>query len=260
MALKVLIVDDDERERIVLRYIIEQIDDTKIIGEASNGMEGVLLAKAKKPDLVFLDIFMPELNGIEAATRLREFAAPPLFAFITLHPEKAVEAFDIGALDYIVKPMEPGRIKETIARAKKWQAHDNYLEQRVQEKMREKLSRLMGSLRSEAGQERLPIKERSKIILINQDDIIYAESQGKKVTIATETEEYSTTYTLSELEERLDATKFFRVHQAFIVNLNRVSEITVGGEGTYLITLDHARKQVIMSRARAKIFRQKLGI
>lgn len=77
MAIKVLIIDDDERERIVLRYIIEQMDDVKIIGEATNGIEGVMLAKEKKPDLVLLDIFMPELNGIETARRLRELPHPP---------------------------------------------------------------------------------------------------------------------------------------------------------------------------------------
>lgn len=261
MALRVLIVDDDERERIVLRYIIEQMEDVQIIGEASNGIEGVMIAKDKKPDLIFFDIFMAELNGIEAAKRIKEMPDPPLFAFITLHPERAVDAFDIGALDYIVKPMEPGRIYRTVDRAKKWLAHEQYLEHRVEEKLREKINRTMKILRREGlDYDRLPIKERGKITLINQEEIIYAESQGKKVILYTEGEEYATSYTLSELEERLDSNQFFRVHQAFIVNLDRIKEINVFGEGSYVITLDHSKKQIVMSRSRAKILRQKLGL
>ncbi|MGE5416221.1 MAG: LytR/AlgR family response regulator transcription factor [Acidobacteriota bacterium] len=261
MSLRILIVDDDERERIVLRYILEQVEDVKIIAEASNGMEGVLLAKEKKPDLVFLDIYMPELSGMDTARRLREFAEPPLFAFVTLRPEHAVEAFELGALDYIVKPLEPGRIKETIERAKKRLTHEKYLNSRVEEMLRGRIDTLLKSLpKDDIIYGKLPIKERGKTTLINQDDIIYCESQGKKVFLYTDNEDYGTSYTLSELEERLDGTKFFRVHQAFIVNLNRVREIVAFGEGSYLINLDKTKKQIILSRSRAKVLRHKLGI
>jgi two-component system response regulator LytT len=261
LALKILIIDDDERERIVLRYLIEQLDDVKIIGEASNGVEGMLMAKEKKPDLVFLDIFMPEMNGVETARHLSEVLDNPLFVFVTLHSEFAVEAFEVGALDYIVKPFEPNRIKETLERAKKQLAHDKYINARVEEKLRERIEILLRSINKDGVFfDKLPIKERAKITLINQDDIIFAESQGKKVIIYTDTEEYGTSFTLNELELRLDSTRFFRVHQAFIVNLNRVKEIVAFGEGSYMINLDNAKKQIILSRSRAKMLRHRFGV
>lgn len=261
MALKILIVDDDERERIVLRYIIEQMEDVKIIGEASNGVEGVLLAREKKPDLVFLDIFMPDMDGMDTARQLKEFQDPPMFVFVTLHNEKAVEAFELDALDYIVKPLEPTRIKETIDRANKWLANEKYLNARVEEKLRERINRLLKSVSNvDVSFRKLPIKERGRVILINQSDILYAESQGKKVFIYTDDNEYATAYTLNELEERLDSTRFFRVHQAFIVNLDRVKEISAYSEGSYLLQIEGSKKQILLSRARAKMLRHKLGI
>ena len=261
MAIKILIIDDDERERIVLRYIIEQMEDVKIIGEASNGIEGVMLAKDKKPDLVLLDIFMPELDGMETARRLRELPNPPLFVFVTLHAEKAVEAFDVGALDYIVKPIEPGRIRETIERANRRLAHEKFVSAKVEEKLRERINLMLRSMRREdITYTKLPIKERGRILLLNQEDIVYAESRQKKVFVYTDEAEYATTYTLNELENRLDSTRFFRVHQAFIVNLNRAKEILPFGEGTYLINLEEFDKQIILSRTRARVLKNKLGI
>lgn len=261
MALKILIVDDDERERIVLRYIIEQMEDVSIIGEASNGVEGVLLAREKKPDLVFLDIFMPEMDGLETARMLKELPEPPRFVFVTLHNEKAVEAFELDALDYIVKPLEPNRIKETIERANKWLANDKYVNARVEEKLRERIKKLLKMVENkDLTYYKLPIRERGRILLINQEDILYAESQGKKVFVFTAEADHATAYTLNELEERLDSTKFFRVHQAFIVNLDKVKEISAYGEGTYLMHIEGSKKQILLSRAKSKVLRNKLGI
>lgn len=259
--LRVITVDDDERERIVLRYILEQMDDVKIIGEANNGLEAVLLIKSKKPDLVFLDVNMPELSGLETAERVGELSDPPLIVFVTQHPDFAVQAFELDALDYIVKPVTPSRLQETISRAKKRLVHEKLVEDRVEERLKERIDQFIKRLRrEEILYDKIPIRERGKITLINQDDIIFAESQGKKVFIYTDSEEYPTNYTLNELESRLDRNMFFRAHQAFIVNLNRIKEIESFGEGSYLINLENSRKQIMLSRARAKVLRKKLGL
>lgn len=260
MNLRVITVDDDERERIVLRYVLEQIDDVKIINEANNGLEAVLLIKEKKPDLVFLDVNMPELSGLETAQRIKELSNPPLVVFVTMHPDFAVQAFELDALDYIVKPIEYQRLQETIDRAKKRLVHDKLIEAQVEEKLKERIDIFVKRLRKEeVFFDKLPIRERGKITIISQEDIIFAESQGKKVFIYTDKAEYPTNYTLSELEDRLNRNTFFRVHQAFIVNLNRVKEIEAFGEGSYLINLDRSKKQIMLSRARAKVLRKKLG-
>jgi two-component system response regulator LytT len=118
MPVKVLIVDDDERERIVLRYVLEQIKDVEIVGEAVHGLEALLLCQEKKVDLVFLDITMPEMGGFETAAKLKTLKETPLFVFITVRKDMAVHAYELGALDYIVKPIEQSRIEKTIFRTK----------------------------------------------------------------------------------------------------------------------------------------------
>lgn len=259
--LRVITVDDDERERIVLRYILEQIEDVKIIGEANNGLEAVLLIKDKKPELVFLDVNMPELSGLETAQRIGELNHPPLIVFVTQHPDFAVEAFALDALDYIVKPIQPDRLQETVNRAQKRLVHDKLIENLVEDKLKERIDLFIKKLRrEEMWLDKLPIRERGKITIINQEDVIFAESQGKKVFIHTDKQAYPTNYTLNELENRLDRNSFLRVHQAFIVNLNRIKEIESFGEGSYLINLDRSKKQIMLSRARAKVLRKKLGL
>lgn len=261
MSVRTLIVDDNERERIVLRYLLEQINDVEIVAEAVNGLEAVLLCQEKKIDLAFLDISMSEMNGFEAANKLKEIKNTPLFAFVTIKRDMAVDAFEIGAIDYIVKPIEQHRIEQTIIRAKERIAHKDYIDELVRDKLKDRIDFLLERYKSmETYSKKLPVREKGKITLLNPDDIVYCESQGKKVYISTSSDGYLSNYTLNELENRLDDSYFFRAHQAFIVNLNYVKEIINFGEGSYLLNLANARKNIILSRARAKSLRNKLGI
>jgi len=259
--IKIIIVDDDERERIVLRYVLEQIKDVCIVGEAINGLEALLLCQEKKVDLVFLDINMSEMGGFETAHKLNALKNPPLFAFVTVKKDMAVEAYEIGALDYVVKPIEQSRIEMTINRAKKMLAHEDYINRMVREQLKERLDHILDKyLKEEIQPNKLPIREKGKITLINPEEIIYCESQGKKVYICTENAGYLSNYTLNELEARLDMGIFFRAHQAFIVNLNYIKEIVNFGEGSYLLNINEAHKNIILSRSRAKHLKNKLGI
>ena len=261
MSVRVLIVDDDERERIVVRYVLEQINDVEIIGEAVHGLEALLLCQYKKIDLVFLDISMPEMGGLETAYKLQALKDPPLFVFVTAKKDMAVEAFDLGAIDYIVKPVGQTRIEKTINRAKWHIAHRDVVEQLVRQKMKERIDFMLERYKNyEYYSNKLPVREKGKITLLNQNDIIFCESQGKKVFISTPNEGYLSNYTLTELESRLDLNIFFRAHQAFIVNLNYIQEIMNFGEGSYLLRLKDADKNIILSRSKAKSLRQKLGI
>lgn len=259
--IKVLIVDDDQRERIVLRYVLEQFNDIEIAGEAVHGLEALLFCQEKKIDLVFLDIGMPEMGGLETASRFMTLKEPPLFAFVTAKREMAVEAYELGALDYIVKPIEQNRLRKTIERAKYQIAHKDIIDQLVRNRLKERIDFMLERYKShEIYANKLPIREKGKITLVPQEDIIYCESQGKKVLICTRNETYSSSYTLGELETRLDDVHFFRAHQAFIVNLNYIKEIINFGEGSYVLKLEGCSKNIILSRSRAKILRQKMGI
>lgn len=261
MSVRALIVEDDERERIVLRYVLENIKDVVIVGEAVNGLEALLLCQEKKVDLVLLDISMSEMDGFETAHKLKQLKTPPLFAFVTMKKEMAVEAYELGALDYIVKPIEQQRIEKTIQRTKMQIAHRNYINEIVMNRLKERIEFIMDRYRNqELYASKLPVREKGKIVLLKPEDIIYCESQGKKVYICTSEIGYLSNYTLNELEHRLDNTYFFRAHQAFIVNLNYVKEIINFGEGSYLLNLEFAQKNIILSRSRAKSLKEKLGI
>jgi len=261
MSVRLLIVDDDERERIVLRYVLEQIKDVTIVGEAAHGLEALLLCQEKKVDLVFLDITMPEMGGLETAHKLKQLKDLPLFAFITVKKDMAVKAYELGALDYIVKPIEQSRIEHTIERAKQQIAHQDIIEEMVKSKLKERIDLILESYRDyEIYSNKLPVREKGKVSLLNQEDIIFCESQGKKVYIYTCDGGYPSNYTLNELENRLRSSNFFRAHQAFIVNINFIKEIINFGEGSYLLHLENCAKDIILSRSKAKLLRQKLGI
>ncbi|MDI9468386.1 MAG: LytR/AlgR family response regulator transcription factor [Syntrophomonadaceae bacterium] len=262
MPVRIIIVDDDERERIVLRYIAEQIKDVSIVGEAVHGLEALLLCQEKKVDLVLLDIAMPEMGGLETARKLMDMKEPPLFTFITARREMAVDAYELGALDFIVKPVEQQRLEKTIERAKQRIAHRAYIEEIVRERLKERIDFMLERYKNyEVFSNKLPVREKGKITLLNQDDIVFCESQGKKVLICTrDGTDYLSNYTLNELEGRLDSSVFFRAHQAFIVNLNYIKEIVNFGEGSYILHLNNGHKNIILSRSRAKQLRQKMGI
>lgn len=261
VSVRLLIVDDDERERIVLRYVLEQIKDIEIVGEAVHGLEALMLCQEKKVDLVFLDITMPEMGGLETAHKLKQLKDAPLFAFVTVKKDMAVEAFELGALDYIVKPIEQNRIEQTIERARQHIGDWETIEEMVKNKLKERIDFILERYRNyELYSDKLPVREKGKISLLNQDDIVFCESQGKKVYICTYNEGFLSNYTLNELEKRLNSINFFRVHQAYIVNLNYIKEILNSGEGSYVLHLEKCDKDIILSRSKAKLLRQKLGI
>ncbi len=261
MPVRALIVDDDNKERIVLRYLLEQLKDVKIVGEAVHGLEALMLCQEKKVDIVFLDITMPEMDGLETAAKLMEMKAPPLIAFVTAQTGMAVNAFELGALDYIVKPIEQSRIEKTIRKVKERIAHQDYLEDLVQQRLKSRIDYIMEKYtENEVLFKRLPIREKGKITLIKHEDIIVCESQGKKVYICTRKGGYLTNYTLNQLEKSLDDACFFRAHQAYLVNLNYIQEIRNFGEGSYILRLDASEREITLSRSKLRLLREKMGI
>ncbi len=261
MTVKALIVDDDHKERIVLRYLLEQLKDVKIVGEAVHGLEALMLCQEKKVDIVFLDITMPEMDGLETAVKLMEMKEPPWIAFVTVQTGMAVNAFELGILDYIVKPIEKSRIEKTINKVKERIAHQDYIEEIVQQRLKNRIEYIMARYKEDQVLfKRLPIREKGKITLVKHDDIIVCESQGKKVFICTRKEGYLTNYTLNQLENRLDDAYFFRAHQAYLVNMNFIEEIKNFGEGSYILRLNVCNRDITLSRAKLRLLREKMGI
>ncbi|MGE5380515.1 MAG: LytR/AlgR family response regulator transcription factor [Methylocystaceae bacterium] len=259
--MKVMVVDDDDRERIVLRYMLEQNPNVVIVGEAKNGTDALILAREKSPELIFLDILMPGMSGLDVAQQLKTWPSPPLFAFVTGQRDYAVEAFELGALDYIKKPLTPGRVEETLHRAQYWLEQERLIDELTEVKIKERIERFLKRLRQDDVYfDRLPVRDRNRVILLDQDDIICVASDKKKVAIVTTSGQYQAGYTLSELENRLDKGRFLRVHQAYIVNLNYIKHIETRGDGSYIIRLNCSDREIVLSRSRVRLLRKRLGI
>ena len=261
MPVRALIVDDDNKERIILRYLLEQCRDLKVVGEAVHGLEALMLCQEKKVDIVFLDITMPEMDGLETAVKLMDMKEPPAIAFVTVQTGMAVTAFEMGALDYIVKPIDQSRIEKTISRVKMRIAHQDYIEDLVRQRLRNRMDTILDRYNDEEVLlKRLPIREKGKMTLIKPEDIIVCESQGKKVFLCTRKGGFLTNFTLNQLEKRLSDTYFFRAHQAYLVNLNYVEEIRNFGEGSYIIRLEACDRDITLSRSKLRLLRDKMGI
>ncbi len=261
MPVRALIVDDDHKERIVLRYLLEQGKDVKIVGEAVNGLEALIICQEKKVDIVFLDITMPEMDGLQTAAKLMDMKEPPAIAFVSVQTKMAVTAFELGALDYIVKPIEQSRLEKTIDKVKARIAHQDYIEDLVKQRLRNRIDHILARYNEEEVlQKRLPIREKGKMTLIKPEDIMVCESQGKKVFICTRKGGFLTNFTLNQLEKRLSDTYFFRVHQAYLVNLNYIDEIRNFGEGSYIIRLEACDRDITLSRSKLRLLRDRMGI
>lgn len=261
MPLRILIVNPDEREQIILRYLLEQIKGVEILASLMHGLEALMFCQEKKVDLIFMDIPAAPGEEMELIAKIRNLKQAPLLVMISAEKEVAAAAYDQGALDFILKPIERSRIETSIQRAQNQLVHREYIEEMVRERLKERIDLMLQQYQNyEQSSQRLPVREKGKISLLNSGEIIYCESQGKKVYICTIKKGYNSNYTLNELETRLDKSVFFRAHQAFIVNLNYVKEIVNFGEGSYILHLDACDKNIILSRSRAKNLRQKLGL
>jgi two-component system LytT family response regulator len=245
MTLRVLIVDDESPARERLRRLLEEVPDVEIIAEAQNGIQAIEMIEEQSPDLVFLDIQMPGLDGFGVVEALNQ---PPPVIFVTAYDEYAIRAFEVNALDYLLKPFSKERLVQAIGRAR--------------EDMRE--SRLfqgkLGSLlMSFAGQgrylARLAVWHGGNIHLLEVDDIDWIGIEGSQSIVHVGEEVYPVRRTLAELGARLDPERFFRAHRSAIVNLDRVSEIIPWFKGSHKLRLSSGA-EVELSRARARDLRR----
>ena len=201
--LKILIVDDEVPARDELRYLLSFIPDIDIVGEAENAAVAIELANKLQPDVIFLDISMRDVDGLEAAVIIRKIAAHSMIVFATAYDEYAVKAFEIGAVDYILKPFEPERITQTIERLKNYR-------QKEWEAAAERIDAVLDVTKIKV--QKLPVEKAGKIMLLNYSDIIYAYAKSGDVMIVTAGEKLNYSGTLSELEERFKQTHMLRVH------------------------------------------------
>ena len=221
---KVLIADDDQGMRMILKKMIDKQEGFELVGEAENGQEALQLSEALRPHVVFLDVEMPLLDGLECAKRIMDINPKTFIIFATGHSEYMPEAFDIYAFDYLVKPFKLDRINQTLTRIKELQHQSD-------------LHSIKQIIKHEKGLDKLVIRNKEGISFIDMEDIILIQREDRSTAVYTIREKYITSEGLSELEERLDKTVFFRSHKSYIINLSMVHKISTYGRWTYIIKL-----------------------
>jgi two-component system LytT family response regulator len=230
----VLIGDDEQGMRMVLRKAIEKIEGFKLVGEAADGEAVLSFVEESWPDVVFLDVEMPKLNGIECAKRIMDVNPKTIIIFATAHATYMTDAFQLYAFDYIVKPFKLDRIYQTLNRIKTLNNEEN---QEVMHKI----------IRYEKGLDKILIKNKEGISFVDTKDIVIVQREDRNTVIYTIDNRYITSESLSELEEKLDKNQFFRSHKSYIINLSMISKIYPYGRWTYVVKLKNTDKDALLT-------------
>ena len=248
LLMRTLIVDDESPARERLKRLLADIEGIELIGEAASGIRAVEMIEREKPDLVLLDIQMPGLDGFEVIEAVTD---PPPVIFVTAYDEYAIRAFEVNALDYLLKPFSRERLTKAIRRAQEALAEE-----------RDFAARLGPLLESLADQgkylARLAVRDRDRFRVLDVGEMDWIGIEGEQVMVHAGDQAYPIRRTLAELEARLDPACFFRAHRSAIVNLDRVKEVIPWFKGTHKLRLTTGA-EVDLSRARARALRRILG-
>lgn len=254
MKLRATLVDDECPACKELNNLLEPFENVKIVGEAVNNIKAPESNSNLDPSVIFLDIAMSSLNGIDLAYLLREKSDSLSIIFTTVDEEYAF-VFALTALDCLPKPIHPKRLEEALMKVRQIKSNLTGQKSNILPPKNEIIPPSPNPL------EVVPVELRGKIILLNHDEIIYIYTDKDKVYIKTHKESYLTRFTLRELELRLDTTLFFRSHRCYLVNIKRMRELIPYFNGTYTIVVDdHERSEIPMSRTKSRILKEMLGL
>jgi DNA-binding LytR/AlgR family response regulator len=246
MPLRALVVDDERPALEELRYCLREADATIEVETAATALDALRLLKQHRFDAVFVDIQMPGLSGLELVDLVHEFDEPPAVVFVTAYEEYALRAFELRAVDYLLKPVALDRLRATLERLHGARARPA---PEVEPPSRA------------AGLDKLPVEAAGRTVLIDLPDIRYAEARADIVYVRTYDRVYPTRFSLQELERRLPTPPFLRIHRAFLANMRNVVEIRPYFNGTYLLKVNDATgSDLTVSRGRVKDLRSLLGL
>jgi DNA-binding LytR/AlgR family response regulator len=235
--IRALIVDDEAPARAELRYLLDAHSDVSVVGEAAGAAEALELARDLAYDVIFLDVEMPGLTGVEAAPLVRERRNPPAVVFVTAHERYAVEAFAIEAFDYLLKPVDPDRLA------------------RVVERLRER------STESALPVEKIPVVAGGGTELLDYDQVQYVQADGDYSRVHTFDRSYLCTASLGELEERLPSGRFVRIHRSYLVNLSKVAGVRRPAPDRFRLQLaDAGKTELDVARRQSRQLRERLGL
>lgn len=252
--LRIVIADDERPARMFLKNILADCEDAEIVGEAENGAEAVELIKQTKPDLALLDLQMPEVSGLDVVRLLRKNQMP-LVAFVTAHDEYAVQAFEVNAVDYLLKPVEKSRLQETLQRA-----HERLEQTDFRETETRKMKAVVETYDAAVGPEyleRIPVKNADEIFLVPVREVVSIVADGELLHITTgQNRRFTINYRLKDLEARLAPDKFIRLSRGALANLEMIGKVSAMPGGTYVVTLKN-NQQLAVSRLQSRVLREK---
>jgi two-component system, LytTR family, response regulator LytT len=261
MSINTIIVDDERLARDELAYLLRSFPEVNLVAQGKNGLEAVALVKEHDPDLVFLDVQMPGLDGFGVIKKLVERKLRmPQIVFATAYDHYALQAFEVSAVDYVLKPFDKTRVAKAIERAVKMvDAHTSPVQ---------RLETLVSQLSSEAPRSRstqpvkLLVKSQQRMILIDADDMIYASIQDGAITIYARDAEGESNYrTVEELAEMLDPGVFWRPHRSYLININHIKEVVPWFKSSFMLKMDDKRaSEIPVSRAQTKRLRELLKL
>jgi two-component system LytT family response regulator len=245
--IRVLVVDDEPLAREKIRGMAAHDPDIRVVGECSNGAEAVEAIQSMRPDLVLLDVQMPEVGGFAVLEALKDEWLPPII-FITAYDHYAVRAFEVHALDYLLKPFDRERFQTAIERAKRQIRRDNgsHLDARI-------LQLLEQISEQPRYSERLVVKNGGRVFFLNTDEIDWIEAEGNYVSIHAGKKSYLLRETISGLESQLDPKGFVRIHRSAIVRLNCVKELQPWSHGEYHVILQDGTRLTLSRSYREKL-------
>jgi two-component system LytT family response regulator len=254
-SLRVVIADDERPARAYLQALLAPMPDVRVVGEAANGSEAVALIEHTRPDVALLDLQMPEVDGLGVVRLLRRTRLP-LVIFVTAHDEHAVKAFEVNAVDYLLKPVEEARLRKALQRA-----HDRLERSELRESATVRLRHAVNEYERAAPParlERIPVRHKDDIILVQVHQLASVLADGELLHLTTtRRERYTITYRLKDLEARLDPHRFVRLGRGTLVNVDCIARVTPMPGGMYLVTLQDGQ-ELDVSRIQSRLLRERL--
>jgi two-component system response regulator LytT len=259
MSLSAVIVDDEQLARDELAYLLKNIGDVDVVAQGKNGVEAVNLIREHNPDLLFLDVQMPGLDGFGVIKKLLDKKVPlPKIVFATAFDQYAVKAFEVNAVDYLLKPFDRKRVAQAVQKARAKLETNGASSDRI-----ETLMRMLESQKPQTS--KILLKAAGRLFLVNQKDICFASIEDGLITVVTSgasgMEGQSNCRTLEELMDSLEPALFWRTHRSYLVNINRIKEVVPWFKSSYQLRMDDKKQtEIPVSRAQTKRLRELFGL
>jgi two-component system response regulator LytT len=255
-TLRTVVVDDEQLAREELCFLLGHLDGVDVVAQAANGVEALRVIEEHSPEMAMLDVQMPGLSGFEVARRLLRAGIESHLVFVTAFDQHAIEAFEVNAVDYLLKPVESGRLAKAVDRVRRRVGS----ERPAQQGDLDRLLQLLADRHER--REQLAVKVGDRFLLIHADEVVHASVEDEVITVVTNSLSGTSNYrTLDELQARLDPAVFWRVHRSHLVNINKVKEILPWFSRNYVLKMKDAKgSEIPVSRSQTKRLREYLRL